>query len=1133
MFKIFSFATTMIKKYILLSFLIVFFTANAQYNSVLSEGDWYKISTSENGIYQLNYSNLEELGINMNNLQIYGLSIFSNGNGMLPKLNSDFRFQDLTQISVQYFDNNNNGLFDPSDYILFYGQSPDQWIYDTINQIFSLEKHLFSDVVYYFLNYNSEQQDFKIIQQKSECINPSLNISTFPDFISHEYELENLIQSGNKWFGERFNNQSLNIDFNFPNLSQGVQSTLKIEVAARSLVPSNVNINLDNTNLSSFIISNISQNYATDYAIIKSEIKQFTTNSPNINLELEFISNDNGAIAWLDYIEVNTSRDLKMNGNSMIFRSPKNKSNEVANYQIQGAAGLQVWDVTKPTQVLKLLTDNNSNTLSFNDSINEFSEYIVFNSNSYLIPEMHNKVINQNLHAISSDIEYIIVSHPNFLPAANRLSNFHLSTSGLTSRVVTPSQIYNEFSSGMQDVTAIRDFVKHQYNKVNSKLKYLLLFGDGSYDPKDRINNNTNFIPTYQSENSTHPTITYVTDDYFGLLDDNEGLFTNDLVDIGIGRLPATNISEANILVDKIENYYSSLSYGPWRNNVTFIADDCDPSSGGISNPIFLKDADYLSSVVENNYPEINIKKIYLASYKQESTPGGPRSEDTQHAINNDIKKGTLLVNYTGHGSILGWAQERILEIEQIKSWDNINKLPLFMTATCKFSYFDDPENKSAGEYLLMNDKGGAIALLSTTRLVFSNANFNLNSNFTDIVFNKINGENPRLGDIYKQTKRLSGTGANNRNFTLLGDPALHLNYPEYKIQTTSINDTLKALSQVTVEGVIKNNGTIMDEFNGTIFPIVYDKEISRNTLTEDDCSESIEYLEQNNVLYKGAATVSNGNFAFSFIVPKDITYSYAPGKISYYAVSDDNQPIDATGSEENFIIGGTAEDINYDDDGPEIALYMNDRSFVDGGMTNQDPVLIADIYDLSGINTVGNGIGHDITAVIDGNFANPYILNDFYESNKDEYSRGTINFPLYDLDIGEHTLTLKLWDVFNNSSEATINFLVTDKANISVTDYLCFPNPFSSSTEFYFWHNKTPQKMNVSIEIYSITGNLVNTINQNYSMPAYRVGPIIWNGEDIYGYRMRAGMYIAKLIVNTEDGDAITKSTRVILLPN
>ena len=1133
MFKIFSFAKTMIKKYILLSFLIVFFTANAQYNSVLSEGDWYKISTTENGIYQLNYSNLEELGINMNNLQIYGLSIFSNGNGMLPKLNSDFRFQDLTQISVQYFDNNNNGLFDPSDYILFYGQSPDQWIYDTINQIFSLEKHLFSDVVYYFLNYNPEQQDFKIIQQKTECINPSLNISTFPDFISHEYELENLIQSGNKWFGERFNNQSLNIDFNFPNLSQGVQSTLKIEVAARSLVPSNVNINLDNTNLSSFLISNISQNYATDYAIIKSEIKQFTTNSPNINLELEFISNDNGAIAWLDYIEVNTSRDLKMNGNSMIFRSPKNKSNEVANYQIQGAAGLQVWDVTKPTQVLKLLTDNNSNTLSFNDSINEFSEYIVFNSNSYLIPEMHNKVINQNLHAISSDIEYIIVSHPNFLLAANRLANFHLSTSGLKSRVVTPSQIYNEFSSGMQDVTAIRDFVKHQYNKVNSKLKYLLLFGDGSYDPKDRINNNTNFIPTYQSENSTHPTITYVTDDYFGLLDDNEGLFTNDLVDIGIGRLPATNISEANILVDKIENYYSSLSYGPWRNNVTFIADDCDPSSGGISNPIFLKDADYLSSVVENNYPEINIKKIYLASYKQESTPGGPRSEDTQHAINNDIKKGTLLVNYTGHGSILGWAQERILEIEQIKSWDNINKLPLFMTATCKFSYFDDPENKSAGEYLLMNDKGGAIALLSTTRLVFSNANFNLNSNFTDIVFNKINGENPRLGDIYKQTKRLSGTGANNRNFTLLGDPALHLNYPEYKIQTTSIKDTLKALSQVTIEGVIKNNGTIMDQFNGTIFPIVYDKEISRNTLTEDDCSESIEYLEQNNVLYKGAATVSNGNFAFSFIVPKDITYSYAPGKISYYAVSDDNQPIDATGSEENFIIGGTAEDINYDYDGPEIALYMNDRSFVDGGMTNQDPVLIADIYDLSGINTVGNGIGHDITAVIDGNFANPYILNDFYESNKDEYSRGTINFPLYDLDIGEHTLTLKLWDVFNNSSEATINFLVTDKANILVTDYLCYPNPFSSSTEFYFWHNKTPQKMNVSIEIYSITGNLVKTINQNYSMPAYRVGPIIWNGEDIYGYRMRAGMYIAKLIVNTEDGDAITKSTRVILLPN
>ncbi|HIE72729.1 MAG TPA: type IX secretion system sortase PorU, partial [Flavobacteriales bacterium] len=460
----------------------------------------------------------------------------------------------------------------------------------------------------------------------------------------------------------------------------------------------------------------------------------------------------------------------------------------------ENASGIRVWDVSDPTTVSLLPTSLSGNILSFNDSLNELHQYLAFNSSAYLTPTLKGSISNQNLHNIFSDIEYVIVSHPDFLNAANRLANFHSNFDDLTSVIVTPQQIYNEFSSGMQDVSAIRDFLKMLYDRPNSELKYLLLFGDGSYDPKNRVPNNTNFIPTYQSVNSTHPTQTHVTDDFFGLLDDDEGLFINDLIDIGIGRFPVSTQTEANILVDKVEKYYAKESFGSWRNDIAFIADDGDANDGNTH----MWQADSLSNYVADNYSDINIAKIYLDNYLQESTPGGPRSEATQNAINNKIDKGALLVNYTGHGGPLGWTQERILEVEQIKAWEN-NNLPLFMTATCKFSYFDDPEKKSAGEYVLLNANGGAIALLSTTRLVYSSPNYNLNTKFINVLFEKVNGEFPRLGDVFKKTKVLSGSGANNRNFTLLGDPALRLAYPEFNIETTLIADTLKALAEVTI----------------------------------------------------------------------------------------------------------------------------------------------------------------------------------------------------------------------------------------------------------------------------------------------------------------------------------------------
>ena len=1119
------------KRLIILLFLFfsLFNMMFSEENSVLSEGSWYKISTNQTGVYKLKYSDFIKLGINVSNIQINSIRLYGNGGGMLPKLNSDFRYSDLIENAIEVYDSNNNGIFENEDYILFYGMSPNIWNFNENTNLFEHEVHLFSDDVDYFITIDN-QSSGKRINLKESLQNSAIIIDSYNTYAFHEKELENLIQSGSKWFGERFtNNNKQSFSFDIPDLIQSKDVNIKFSGVARSFQSSNFTVDVNSAFLANLSIPVVSSQYAKEYAREVSTTTQYISNSSNLVIDVEYSSLDNSALAWLNYIQINARRKLRLTGNSIKFRDISNIGNFIGQYRIEDGAGLQVWDVTDPTNITKLATSIIMDDLFFNDSLNILHEYIGFNSSSYLEPNLVGSVLNQNIHNTPFNTEFIIICHPDFLSAANRLADFHLEKDNLISVVVTPNQIYNEFSSGMQDVTAIRDFLKFQYDKQDSQLKYVLLFGDGSFDPKDRIANNTNYIPTYQSENSTHPIYSYVTDDYYGLLDDNEGLFNNDLIDIGIGRFPVSTISEADVLVDKVERYYEMSSFGSWRNDVVFIADDGDALDGNTH----MWQADSLANYVSDNYEEMNIQKIYLDNYKQESTSGGPRSLDAQTAINNRIKKGTLLVNYTGHGGPLGWTQERILEIDQIQEWDNSDNLPLFMTATCKFSYFDNPEEKSAGEFVLLNPEGGSIALLSTTRLVLSGPNYNLNTKFIETIFEKKEGYFPRLGDVFKSTKVLSGSSINNRNFTLLGNPALRLAYPKFEVNTLSINDTLKALGEVTIEGQIENEGILLSNFNGTIYSTVYDKEIIRTTLGQESCTP-MPYRDQNNILYRGTATVVNGKFSFSFIVPKDIAYNYGSGKISYYAVNDDPEnPVDANGNEENFVIGGTAEDIVYDYDGAQLSLFMNDTLFLDGGITDQNPTLLAHIFDVSGINTVGNGIGHDITAVLDGNTADPYILNDFYEANKDDYTRGIVRFPFYNIAPGSHSIVLKVWDVFNNSSEAVINFIVTDEDDFFISDFTNFPNPFSTSTDIYFEHNKVNKELNYVLEIYSITGVLVKRIDkQSFSADGYRIGPISWDGKNNYGVKINPGIYIANLRVYLANGNSTSKSIRIILLP-
>ena len=1100
----------------------------AQENSVLALNDWYKISTDKNGVYKIDYDNLQDLGIDVTNLQTQTIRLYGNGGGMLPHLNSDFRYNDLKENPIKIFDQNSNGIFDSDDYFIFYGMSPDRWFFNQDENLFEHETHLYSDKVFYFITIDNNTEGLRI-QSKQNLNSPSHIISSFHAYSHHEEDLENLIKSGRKWFGERFSEgSSQSFEFNLPNLVNTSPIFLNSSVAARSFQSSNFEIGNNSSFSLNLNIPTTSSDFAQEYAKEKQVSTSFFSDSDLVNLSYKYESNDNGASAWLDYIVINCRRELKLSTNYMHFRDLENISNSFGEYRIQNAENCIVWDVTNPLESREILTSFQNGILSFTDSLHSLKEYLVFNTSAYLNPNLIGLIENQNIRASSNEIDMIIVTYPDFASSANRLANFHLENDNILSLVVTPDQIYNEFSSGMQDVCAIRDFVKFQFTKNNSSLKYLLLLGDGSFDPKNRTENNTNFIPTYQSLNSTHPVYSYVTDDFFVLLDENEGLFNNDLVDIGVGRLPARSLEESNIFVDKIEQYSSSSSFGSWRNDVVFIADDGDSKDGNTH----MWQADSLANHVADNYRDINIKKIYLDNYQQESTPGGPRSVDAQTAINNQIESGSLLVNYTGHGGPLGWTQERILEIDQIRNWNNIENMPLFMTATCKFSYFDNPDQVSAGEELLLNPNGGAIALFSTTRLVYSQPNYNLNTKFIENIFTTPSGEFLRLGDLFKITKQQSGTSSNNRNFILLGDPALRLAYPKLNVETISIADTLKALSEVQVSGQITTNGSLASNFNGVIYPVVYDKEIIRTTLGQESCTP-MPYRDQSNIIYKGAASVVDGIFSFNFIVPKDIAYNYANGKISYYAIDNQQNVIDANGSSNDFVIGGTADNISYDYQPADLSLFINDTLFINGGLTNQNPVLLAYINDESGINTVGNGIGHDITAILDGTSSNPYILNDYYQSAQDDFTKGKITFPMFNLTPGEHSLTLKVWDVFNNSSEETITFVVVENDLMQVDNFISYPNPFMYSTDFYFEHNKSNQMIDYELNIYSVTGSLVRTIEEkSYFSQGFRVGPINWDGRDDLGHQMSSGIYIARLNISDQNNLFESKTARVILLP-
>jgi hypothetical protein len=881
-------------------------------------------------------------------------------------------------------------------------------------------------------------------------------------------------------------------------------------------------------------VASTSSDWLAEYAKKGTKSATFNASGNSIDVSIDYRKNGYEAIGYLNYLELNVRRLLTMSGPQMTFRSSlATVKDKIYEFQL-GSNGQQItiWDITSPSEikdVIPVQSGDNFNFRLISDTL--IHEYVAFDGSAYLSVISSVKTGNQDLHGAGS-YDYVIISHPDFISQAEKLASFHRDHDQFTVLVTTPEIIYNEFSSGAQDITAVRDFMKMMYDKSgNAKTpKYLLLFGDASYDYKNRVQNNTNFIPSYQSPESLDPVDSYVTDDYFVLLDDNEGQAASGALDMGVGRFIVQTATEAEEAVAKIEHYCenSDSVKNDWRNVVSFVAEDWD-------NNLHLNQTEELTNLIEENYKDYNVDKIYLDAYPAEPTPGGLRNPDVNDAINKRMAKGALIMNYTGHGGELGWAHERVLEIPDIKSWTNFNNMPAFMTATCEFSRFDDPAFVSAGEWVFLNPNGGGIALFTTTRATFAGSNSALSHNFYNNVFIKTNGKYPKMGDLILEAKNATGGSANSRKFVLLGDPALQLAYPNETVVTTSINnkmingvpDTLRALAEVTISGEVRDDaGMVISEFNGTLFPTVYDKSSEVTTVGNTGGPITQFYLRKN-IIYKGKVAVSEGKFIFTFIVPKDIAYQYGIGKISYYAR---NGETDANGFDENVIVGGYNNGASTDAQGPELKLYMNNTSFVSGGITDQNPNLLAVINDTSGLNVVGNGIGHDLIAVLDDNSQDPKILNDYYVSDINTFRSGTVLYPYTNLKDGPHTIQLKAWDVYNNSTEATIEFVVVSSTNITLQHLMNYPNPFRDQTTFSFEYNQSLTPLDVQIMIYSLNGELMKTIRQQIYADGYRSQEIEWDGTTDGGRKIGSGIYVYSLTLKMEDGSNVQQTSKLVI---
>lgn len=1134
-------------------------------SSVLASGDWYKFKVDATGVYKITPQFLSSIGMNLNGVDASTIKIYGNGGKSLPLSNDENDFFDVPENPIKIV-GAEDGVFSGDDYILFYGRGTQGYVEENKSHI-----NPYDDNAYYYVT--SGGSSSKKIEVMSEPVGvPTQVFDSYDYYTYYEKDLYNLGQLGRVWHGDKFDGFTSTRDYElgFPELKPGTPLEVKVVFSAIYGFEPELNVQVNDqsgvrasSNLSFGTLNTSSNAYKNIVSTLSVETEANSISGNALTVNLDYIRGaDTSSEGYLDYVSLSAECVLKGFGNQFVFSNSETiTSSGVGQFSISNATNLMaVWDVTDPYKISEKINENIS-TMQVGFDLGTQKTYVAIDEDDLYSPIAisNSRISNQDLKGgvltngsnQFQDVDYLILTNSDFLSSAQKLANFRASNDGYNVKVIDVALIYNEFSTGKQDVAAIRNFIKYVYDNgtypeddgsgnitEDKRLKYVCVIGDGSYDYKDRIENNTNDVPLYHAiESSSLPT-SYATDDFYCFMDATEGGDPSlDKMDISIGRILARDSQEASLMVDKIVNYYSKEAYGDWRNSMLFLSDDVDQDADARIQEKIIEISDKLESEVER----VNVKRILTDAYLQQTTSGGERYEKAKSDFEDAFDLGMSYINYFGHGGEDGITGENIFSTESAKNLTNQQRLPVFVTLTCELTRFDNPNRLTAGEFLYWNPVGGAVALLSTTRNLFLFTGLDLNDSLSDNLFDE-NNLAVSLGDAIRLAKNTL-SGGNKRTVFCIGDPALKMAVPKPEVHLTEINnvqfsqwltngDVLKALDRVSLKGKVVDgvNGEDLSSYDGEVTISIFDKDIQRNTLVNDGVGESVSFTESGNLVYKGLASVVNGEFSSEFVLPKSVQLEEGEGKISFYV--ENSQALDDQSGADKVLIGGLNSNAAEDVTPPVIRLYMNDETFFPGQVLNASPNIFAKFLDENGINTAG-GVGHDIIAILDGDETDPIVLNEYYSTNLDDFTSGQLTYKLNNLEAGEHTLSLRASDTYNNSSIEEITFVVNQPGDFTLSQVLNYPNPFVNYTEFRFANNAAlTDVLEVSVQVMTVTGKIVTTKFATLSADDTYRGYITWDGKDDFGNKIGKGVYVYKITAkSTLTNKTTSKFQKLVVL--
>ena len=1082
--------------------------------SVFSSGQWWKMSATTAGVYRVTPSDIPALaGASVDSLAVYGM-----GAGMLSTYNSETPTDGLRQLAIEVRDRNGNGLFDSDDDLLFYGEGAEEWRYDSGLQRWTFTHHAYARENYYYLT-ASAATTRRIALATAVATD---NVITTHTVVTHvDNDLVNVYKTGQLWMGEKFTSAvpSRSFDLRLPGSDI---SNVKIRWAVATLGTTSGSFSLTANGYNRGETLSANNPYRTVVDAMSASAASYT-------FTLSFSPSDNGGSGYLDFIELTGDASLTFGGGQQLFRisEPGTPHSEFRMTQ-STTVGARVWEVTVAgsEREMDLVGSGQPSVVSWSDSTGGARTYVAFDDYSHLTPEDIVPMDNQNLHG-SPAADLVVVAHPSFLEHASRLATLHELLDTLSALVVTDEQVYNEFSSGKQDPMAIRALLRWMKEEHPSRPpRYLVLFGKGSYDNRDLLGNGLPTVVTYETPFSFDDDGgSYASDDMLGYLDPEEHGNYSETLDVSVGRLPAKSADEATHIVDKIEGYMTRRdmldegSRGDWRNYVALLADDADPGHSGDS--IFAHSSEAIATAIKQTLPQLNIDRLYADAYHQSSGAIGSYYPDLNNALRQRMDYGCLLLNYIGHGSTAYIGTERYIEPADIDSYSNTDRLPLFVTSTCSYGHYDLPDEECGAEACLLAP-AAAIGVIAASRPISHIERFN-----KEVVLFVLDPANT-IGDALRRAKNRTYVSM---SIALIGDPALRLSQPTNRVKVTHINATpvddtsdvtAEVLSRVTVSGEIQDaDGQLVSDFDGTIYPVVYDREMRTTTLANDNPGTEVSFWQQKNVLYKGSHAVSGGRFEYSFIVPMDVSYRYDYAKLSHYAKSSFDH---ASGSFTHLMLGGLSDSSYADAEPPTIRLFLGDTNFRAGGLTGSSPTLLALITDSAGVN-IGTGLGHDITAMVDDNPGSLIVLNDLFQPDIADGRCGSVAYTLQDLTPGRHTVTVKAWNIFGLSTSATVPFVVHSSDTLTFSELTCAPNPATTRATFSLRVNTPVDILSAELQIYTSQGQLLYTHIPTVSAGAFLVGPVYWDVTSV-----PPGLYLARMVLSCSDGETRQVTTKCIV---